>query len=968
MVLFWLALLLTAGNPVLTGRVLDRSHKPLAHAEVRIITPEGETTDQTTDDRGSFRFDVSGRFRLEIRHEGFRSIQSNLVSLPREGLYEIDVILLPGESTVTDAVDLQIQEQQSLEQRADPTASDTLPKSDRLFGLRGGVNLYGIKEGSAQQWLATLGNVFTSSSISAGPLSIVEFRPDHGGFSPVEESLPAGEDAFHGNIHYFHRNDVFNARNFFDLPDQPIPPFKYNFFGGDLGGRLRENTHFYGQYWGLRIQQSITQATLVPEPQWLRGDFSNLLPAVQLVDPDTGFPFIFNQITKDRFSKSGLAIAAFYPAPNVKVQRAGDPNYRAVAELNTAADSFALRLDHRIGVSDEAFFQYQFDRDTTEDPFNLISGITNLPFFGVHDALQTHSFRISNAHVFSPTFIQQTRFSFSHLWQPRNILSSSPQPSVLITGFSNIGHASNLPQERRSDTYEFVDSLEWQRKTSSTRVGAELRYFPFHGFVDMYSRGQFQFTNALSGNSIANLLLGYPSNALRIQGNTTRDFQTWVSSFYLQHNVRLRPHLSISAGIRYDYQTPYVEAHNLVANFDPVTATVETAPKSLYKPDRQNWGPRVGVAWQPPVKDVVVRGDYGIFYDTLQVGDSLFLLGLNPPFVRFDLGNNGLNVESFNLDNAFDSPDPSTPPSLFSTSRELANPYVQQWNLSVERFLPGDFTLEAGYYGQKGTRLRRQVNLNEPTPAGAADTIDDRRPYPSFRNIFQFETTASSVAHAADVRMSRRVGGRFSMDAAYRFARSIDDATLISILPQDSHNLRAERGLSDFHIKHRLTFQLSANLPGRSILHGWQFHGIGVLQSGFPLSAVQDTDAAGTGYPIVNRPNLLHDPNISDPTPNRFFDTSAFQMLPAGSGQFGNSGRNVIIGPGLWNLDTALSRSFRMSDVTRLQFRADAYNVLNHPNFIAPPSIQNFAGSQGFGELSVARSPRILQFGLKFLW
>jgi hypothetical protein len=326
-----------------------------------------------------------------------------------------------------------------------------------------------------------------------------------------------------------------------------------------------------------------------------------------------------------------------------------------------------------------------------------------------------------------------------------------------------------------------------------------------------------------------------------------------------------------------------------------------------------------------------------------------------------------VDVESFNMDNAFDNPNVSNPPSLFATSRKLANPYVQQWNLSVQRLMPWNLVVDASYYGQKGTHLRRQVNFNQP-PAGPQDGLDDRRPYPNFRNIFQFETSASSILHAADVRLMKRVGGRFGMEADYRFARAIDDATLISVLPQDSHNLRGERGLSDFQVKHRLTFQVSANLPGKSLLKGWQFHGVGILQSGWPLSAVMDTDAAGTGYPIVNRPNLLHNPNISDPTPNRFFDTSAFQSLPLNAGHFGNSGRNVIIGPGLSNVDAALSRNFRISDVSRLQFRIDAYNVFNHPNFVAPPSIQNFADGPGFGELSVAKSPRILQFGMKVLW
>src|SRR5207302_492147 len=178
--------------------------------------------------------------------------------------------------------------------RADPTASEALPKSDRLFGLRGGANLYGIKEGSAQQWLATTGNVFTSSSMSPAARSVVDFSAEHAGFSPVEESLPSGDETFHGNVHYFGRNEFLNARNFFDLSDQPIPPFRYNFFGGDLAGHAGERTFLYGQYWGLRIRQSITQATIVPEPAWLRGDFSDLLPSVQLIDPDTGFPFINN--------------------------------------------------------------------------------------------------------------------------------------------------------------------------------------------------------------------------------------------------------------------------------------------------------------------------------------------------------------------------------------------------------------------------------------------------------------------------------------------------------------------------------------------------------------------------------------------------------------------------------------------------------------------------------------------------
>ncbi|PYS29287.1 MAG: hypothetical protein DMG11_09480 [Acidobacteria bacterium] len=506
-----------------------------------------------------------------------------------------------------------------------------------------------------------------------------------------------------------------------------------------------------------------------------------------------------------------------------------------------------------------------------------------------------------------------------------------------------------------------LNELSWQRASSSTKVGGVVRYLPLHATLDLYSRGQFQFTGGIfSQNSLANLLLGVPTNALRMQGNTTRNFRTWTTSLYVQHDWRPSPRVSVNAGLRYDYQTPFREANNRVANFNPATGVMETSPKPLYNPDRNNFAPRVGISWLP-FGSVVARAGYGIFYDTLAVGDSLFLLGLNPPFVRFDVKDNGPALPEFDLSTAFNEASASVQPSIFSASRDLPNPYVQQWNLSIEVPLRGDTLLGLSYYGQKGTRLRRQLNLNQPT-AGPINSFNDRRPFANFKNIFQFETSASSIAHAAEVRMERRL-----FVAAYRFSRSIDDATLISVLPQNSHNLRAERGLSDFHMKHRLVSSTTYNLPSRRFIKGWQVQAIGTLQSGTPLSAVLGADVAGTGSPIVNRPDLIRNPNISNPTPSRFFDTSAFR-IPA-EGTFGNSGRNVIIGPGIWNVDAAVTRTLRLSDATRAQFRTDFYNVLNHPNFVAPPSMQNFADAPDtFGVLFVARSPRILQFGLKFLW
>jgi outer membrane receptor protein involved in Fe transport len=164
-----------------------------------------------------------------------------------------------------------------------------------------------------------------------------------------------------------------------------------------------------------------------------------------------------------------------------------------------------------------------------------------------------------------------------------------------------------------------------------------VRYLPFHASLDLYSRGQYQFTGGIyTGNALANLLLGFPTNALRLTGDTVRDFRTWTSSFYVQHEWSPWRNVSVNAGLRYDYQTPFRESEHRVSNFDPASGQLVISPKSLYDGDWNNIGPRIGVAWQP-WGNMVVRGGYGVFFDTLAVGDSLFLLGLNPPFVNFNV-------------------------------------------------------------------------------------------------------------------------------------------------------------------------------------------------------------------------------------------------------------------------------------------------------------------------------------------
>ncbi len=953
-----------AAPSTLSGLVTGETGLRLADAGVVLYLEDGRVLEIPADSEGRFTFEVEGEFELQVGHAGYRSVRTTRATLGPGGSYNIQVVLLEGDAGEVELVELLLEDSVSLVGAEGPALRNDLPRSDRLFGLRGGINVSGIAEGSSQQWIAASGNVFASSPGAAALIDSFEFSADFVPYAGVDDSLPPGGQRFNGDVYYFHRNEALNARNYFDRPNEPIPPFKYHYFGAEAGGALRDETFGFVRYWGLRARQSVTRAATVPDPARLGGDFSSAGESV--LDPETGFPFPGNVIPADRLNPAGQALAALYPAPNVPGSTI--QNYRSVGILDTVADAFGVRIDHRTTTSDEMSFEYQYSRDTTEDPFNLVTGITNLPGFGVRDALSTNTFRASNTHVFGASLLHRVHFSFGHLGQPREILEANQTPAIVIPGFSNIGHATNVPQDRRNRTIETWSDLSRIHGTRTTTVGGSFRYFHFDAFIDLLSRGQFQFNDAsYSGNSIANLLLGFPVAAMKIEGDPNRTFTTVMASGYVQHDWRLRPNLQLNGGLRYDYQAPFSESSGLAGSFRS-DGSLETSPARLYLPDRNNWGPRVGLAWSP-MSNMVVRAGYGIFYDTLSVGDSLFMLGLNAPFVRFDVRDNGPVLPRFDLTDAFDVSQDSIPPSAFSVSRDLVNPYIQQWNLLVGRTLAPGYDLTVAYTGQKGTHLRRQVNLNQPSE-GLAVTLDERRRFPDFRNVFQFETSAASSGHALDVALTGRRGTDLSFRAAYRFARSIDDATLISILPQNSHNLAGERGLSDFHVKHRFTltglYDLPFGLPFVGDSGGWQAQVSAAAQSGFPLSAILGTDVAGTGSPIVNRPNLVGDPRIDDPTPSRFFNTEAFEVPEFG--RFGDSGRNVIPGPGLANVDLALLRDFRVSDRLAAQFRVDFYNAFNHPNFVAPPTMQNFADSPDFGALFVARSPRIVQLGMQVFW
>jgi hypothetical protein len=380
-----------------------------------------------------------------------------------------------------------------------------------------------------------------------------------------------------------------------------------------------------------------------------------------------------------------------------------------------------------------------------------------------------------------------------------------------------------------------------------------------------------------------------------------------------------------------------------------------------------------------------LRAGYGLYYDQSALAPSEGLY-FNPPFFNFNLYFS-LPGLPLTLNNPFPSFFPvPLPPSAFAFQRDLRTPYMQQWNFGIQQDLGKGRVLEVAYVGSKGTKLISARDINQPLPSAAPQ---NSRPVLQFADITFEESSANSSYNSLQTRFQQRLDFGLSILASYTWSKSIDNASSFFSsagdpnFPQNSRNTSAERGLSNFDVRHRFSLGYGYELPfgkGRAlladrgflstILTGWQTFGVITLQSGrpFTVALLPEIDNANTGFESLGfganqRPNRLASGELSRRTPDQWFDTSAFQLSPRGS--FGDSGRNILEGPGFQNVNFSLMKTTRLREGLELQFRAEAFNLLNHPNFDLP---DNFLGSPTFGRILSAESPRHIQFGLKLLF
>ena len=826
----------------------------------------------------------------------------------------------------------------------------------------------------------------------------------------VNVVLKSGGNSVHGSLFEFHRNGALDARNFFAPASEPKPKYIRNQFGAALGGPIKhDRTFFFGDYEGTRSREGITRITNVPTAQERAGDFSQSLFGIP-IDPFTGLPFPGGVIPSIRMNAVGSALAALYPLPNRNVPL---QNFVSSPTQRDRNDSFDVRLDQRIGQTMDLTFRYSFGDRNLFEPFTGPS-FALVPGFGDTVKRRSQNVMAALTQVLNPNFVNETRVALSRVASSVNQEASRRNPDVglpvistrardeglsfiTVTGLSPLGDEGNNPQNSVTNVYQLLDTASYVRGNHLIKFGADIRFAQQNAFRDVESRGRLQFSPfaRISGNALADLLLGFPLLTSIARVDNPQHLRTHSYNFFFNDSFRIRPRLTITAGLRYEFNSPPVDTADRANVYDLATRSlvqVGTAnvPRGGFVADKNNFAPRVGLAWTLGSKErTVLRAGYGIYYDQspLAPGEALYF---NSPY--FD---NNIFFSLPGLPLTLDNPFPAffpfpLPDSALAIQRDLRTAYMQHWNFNVQQQLSDDSVLELAYVGSKGTKLLTARDINQPQPSALPPGLPFvPRPDPRFDDINLLESRANSNYHSLQARFQQRLSKGLASLVSYTWSKSIDDASNFfssagdSNFPQNSYNLRAERGRSNFDVRHRLSVSYSYELPfgkGRqyladdgwlsSILSGWQSFGILTFQSGrpFTVALLPDIDNSGTGRSILgfganDRPNLVGNPDLDHRSPEQWFSTSAFAFAPPG--QFGNAGRNILDGPGHQNVNVSLLKDTHLSEALNLQLRAEFFNLFNHPNFNLP---DNFLGSPTLGRITSARDPRHVQFGVKLLF
>ena len=849
------------------------------------------------------------------------------------------------------------------------------------FAGQGGAQVHMGQDGVKEETMNS--QTVNMESVAELKAVVVNNTADYSRVGYFDTITKSGTNDFHFEGSYYHRNSALGARNFFEGEKAQIIYHTFNIAAS--GPIIKNKTFFYALWNGERVPGHTFHLNNVPTNAMRKGDFSAI---GTIIDPTTGQPFPGNTIPDSRITSVAKVVQdTLLPAPN-----RGDANVPVnnfdwmwnYPNDQFYADVFSVRIDHRLSDKNSLYGRIQ-----TYRPKYVLS--SNYPATGWTRLRHSYSWAVTDSHVFSPNLVNS--FTFGGNWDGMNdnemvdgyqpasgadlvqkmglqgvnkagISSPGGSPEFYISGYDGI-YINPGGYYRSARNFNVADSVTWAKGRHVLKLGGELRtYSNYNEMVSNENYGVFDFNGRFTGDAYADFLLGLPNSSTRLDPLVNRTMTSKELGLFITDTFKVTQKLTLDLGLRWDRFSSTTYDDGLMVNWDPTTGNVivpqdamgnisplypaninVVAGEVVPDPDSTNFVPRIGVAYRLDDK-TVIRGGYGIFNEFL---GSLSRVNGGGPFEIAETYTNSVTdgVPFFQMPNPF-------PTSLVTAEipsqgitaypMKTKNGQIHQFNISVERQI-GDIGVRLSYIGSRNRNMNYSIGTNIPEPS-LIPFSDDRRPYPQFVDTGEYRTNGAQNYNSMSLAANRRVGW-VTFDAHWTWAHGMDN-TLNTQNPYAS--LYWNR---DFLASHRVAINSMFQLPfGRGkrygqnispaadqIIGGWNITWVAYFQTGQYFSpSFSDADPSNTnswgGYPDrVCDGNRPADQRSVD---SLWFDTSCFVNPPAG--RFGNSGANVLEGPGMQTHNVTVGKNFKITERFQFDFMTLIGNIFNHPNFLAPSS------------------------------
>lgn len=815
----------------------------------------------------------------------------------------------------------------------------------------------------------------------------------------------SGTNHYHGEIFDFLRNSALDAKNYFDSGAKP--EFRMNSFGatfgGPIGGGNNPKTFFFGDYAGQRTSQGLTDVDSIPVwgPQGV-GDFSLYSQVVH--DPVTGVPFTGNVVPSSYLSSQqsqvGQNILALFSShgltPNIPGTTTAN-NFLYNPQRIDNGNAFDVKVDREFTEKDSGFVRYSHSYDGIFQPGLLPNPLDGAAVGGPAQQ-PAHQAVLSETHIFSPSLLNTARFGWSRIFitaqdfneglnlptqlgipgviVPGDEAHTDGLPYLTIVGATSIGDPVNSPTQIGTNNYQVNDNVTIVHGKHSIDVGTEIVRLQYNMYQTLAEHGTMAFTGNFTGLGLADLLLGAPTSGVYQYEQGTRGFRQLDLAFYGQDNYQLSKRLTLAVGLRYDnfLGWPWTEVDNREYQFDPALSTTAVSqvgtngiPRSGVGGNNANFAPRIGFSYKIASK-TVLHGGYGIYYEAPQVSNS-YTLGANAPAIDYWAFNNptygaaGFNWVSNGFVHTRSTTGAPQGAPLYAIDPNARIPYSEQWHASVQQAIGESNRITVAYIGNVGVHLDGLVDINQATPG--TTPIATRRPYPYFSQIWQLQTSLISNYNGLQVTAERR-SQNLNYQFSYTYSHSLDENSNNPGTLVNSYDKQADYGNSDQDIPNRFVGSVDYTLPFkdhgavRPLIEGWQLNAIATYSDGIPFSVLAGSNSLGVADGIVPRAQFVSGSgNGSLPSGQRtlkqWFNTAAFAN--PGAQQWGDSGRNILEGPGTKNIDFSVFKTVALHETKNLQLRAEFFNLFNTPQFNNP----NSTVGPGFGTISSAGSPNTLQ-------